>query len=209
MLRFVIAIVLTANTALAGGHFDAAPLPALFNVVDVASDDVLNVRQQPTAKSPIISELAYDQTYVEVIEVTENGRWGRVGTGESGMGWVYMRYMAAVPNGSFPDWPAMRCNGSEAPWMFTFEQGGEAIYRQSYEEGMRLQASALRKGSESFLAWGMAARGPNVTVTASIRQLQCDSTMIDDTSGFQGVIVAAFADGTTYTHSGCCSLVAP
>ena len=50
---------------LAAGPAAATPeyiLPTLFDVQDVAKGDVLNIREAPDARAPIIGELAPDAT---------------------------------------------------------------------------------------------------------------------------------------------------
>ncbi len=209
MLRLILALLcLTAPLAQAQGWSDPDPLPALYNVTGVASDDTLNIRRMPSGKSEKFDVLAHDATFVEVIALNETGRWGQINTGEAGMGWVSMAYMAPVENGTFVEWPHMRCSGSEAPWYFEFEQGAAAAYSYGYTDPVALSASAIRAGSEGFRGHGIAATSPTLTVTATFRQDICESTMIEMARGIRAVVVATGADGTA-VHTGCCSLIAP
>ncbi len=69
-----------------------------WHVVDVASNDVLNVRQSPTAGSPIVGTLAYNQDNVTVIPRAGNPIGGAVWYGvrlsDGTEGFVNSRYLA-------------------------------------------------------------------------------------------------------------------
>lgn len=92
--------------------------PALYNVYDVASGDVLNVRTHPNASSEVIANLAPNATNIEVIDVDEDHLWGLINTPE-GSGWVSLRFMEKHPRwvGSFP--PITTCLGTEPFWSMT------------------------------------------------------------------------------------------
>ena len=81
----------TATTVVAG--------PAVgWHVVDVASDDVLNVRQSPTAGSPIVGTLAHNQDNVALIPRAGNpiggAAWYGVRLSDGTEGFVNSRYLA-------------------------------------------------------------------------------------------------------------------
>ncbi len=76
-----------------------AASPAVgWHVVDVASNDVLNVRQSPTAGSPIVGTLAYNQENVTVIPRAGNpiggAAWYGVRLSDGTEGFVNSRYLA-------------------------------------------------------------------------------------------------------------------
>lgn len=73
----------------AGWAFD---FPALYHVIDVADDDVLNVRAQPDAQSAIIGTLLHDEADVEVMALSDDGKWGLINVGENA-GWVAIRFL--------------------------------------------------------------------------------------------------------------------
>ncbi len=73
--------------------------PAIgWHVVDVASNDVLNVRQSPTASSPIVGTLAYNQDNVTVIPRAGNpigeAAWYGVRLSDGTEGFVNSRFLA-------------------------------------------------------------------------------------------------------------------
>jgi len=94
----------------------AQSLPALYDVRDVATDDVLNIRAEASASSSIIGTFPPDQQNVEIIELSGNGKWGRVNTHEFS-GWASLRYLQPVGG---PDWASgqmpLYCHGTEPFW---------------------------------------------------------------------------------------------
>lgn len=92
----------------------AEVLPALYAVTGVAADDVLNIREAPSAEAAIIGALPPDATGVEVLAITDG--WATVNTGES-TGFAAVRFLAREPG---PDWNALQsplmCLGTEPFW---------------------------------------------------------------------------------------------
>lgn len=89
-----------------------------YYVNGVASNDVLNIRAEPTASAEIVGFLNFDENMVEVVGRSENGNWGLVNISE-GTGWTSMRYLkeqfpqsfgsSKVPTnlacfGDYPNW---------------------------------------------------------------------------------------------------------
>ncbi|MDO9524040.1 MAG: SH3 domain-containing protein, partial [Gemmobacter sp.] len=94
----------------------AEPFPATYEVRDVAANDVLNIRAQPRADAALIATLPPFAINIEVLETSEDRRWGLVSTGE-GNGWVSMRYL------NHTIWPdpytvprPLTCLGTEPFW---------------------------------------------------------------------------------------------
>ncbi|WP_299923001.1 SH3 domain-containing protein [uncultured Pelagimonas sp.] len=202
MLRLLIVMMSLSSAAWANGF------PALYNIVDVAADDTLNVRSRPSSKGDVIAERAFDETYIQVLEMDPSGKWALVNNGEAGQGWIYARYLEPVPGGSFPDWPHMYCGGSESPWGVTFTQGGPAEFRQYYEpDGYALTAGSFKTGSEHLTDHGIRATSDAMQVLISVRRETCQSTMIDAAFGLMSsVFITGKEDGF---QQGCCSLIAP
>lgn len=98
----------------------ADEFPALFRVTGVAANDVLNIRTEPSASGAIIGFLAPGAEGIEVVALSEDGRWGRVNTGEQA-GWSHMRYL--TPEGG-PVWRSgevpLGCYGTEPFWRADF-----------------------------------------------------------------------------------------
>lgn len=113
MRRFLAMIILGATATAA----QAQPMPQLYDVHDVAADDALNIRAEPSAGAEIIGTLAHDAQNVEVVATNDAGTWGRVNSGE-GSGWVNLRYMAErgvhIDNYNLPN--DLFCTGTEPFW---------------------------------------------------------------------------------------------
>jgi uncharacterized membrane protein len=100
--------------------------PALYDVTDVAADDVLNVREAPDADAPIVGSLAPDSV-IEVILVSEDGRWGMVNINE-GPGWASLRYLHRRPDQTDETYPEITsCWGTEPFWHLD-RRDGQIIY---------------------------------------------------------------------------------
>jgi uncharacterized membrane protein len=90
--------------------------PALYDVVGVNSDDVLNVRAGPDASAEVIGTLEFNATRIEVIRPDDDFEWGKVNTGERA-GWASLQYLVPQPgqwSGQFP--PIRKCFGTEPFW---------------------------------------------------------------------------------------------
>ena len=95
----------------------------LAKVVNVAADDVLNVRMEPSASSPILDHLA-NGALVDVLGTNETGGWSQISIGE-GSGWVASRYLAAVTmsftGAGMPE--TLQCIGTEPFWSYVVRFG--------------------------------------------------------------------------------------
>ena len=63
-----------------------------FEVIGVASNDVLNIRAEPSGSSAKLGFLEHDDKVVEITALNRTGRWGNVRAGER-MGWVSMKFL--------------------------------------------------------------------------------------------------------------------
>lgn len=94
----------------------ANPFPALFDVRGVAADDMLNIRRDPSAGSPVIGTFPPDATGIEVMGTDASGRWALVNTGEQS-GWTAFRFLSPTgPDHSFPQGTDLSCGGTEPFW---------------------------------------------------------------------------------------------
>lgn len=198
-MRPALALALTlafASPALATPEY---VLPTLFDVAGVAADDVLNIRERPDAKSPIIGTLAPDATHVEV--VGERNGWMQVNTAERS-GWVngrYLNYRVDVwEAGKLP--AGLRCLGTEPFWSLTPE-GGELVL--STPEGD--SRMALRKVLDT--GWFRDPRRALVGdgVTAVIAPAQCSDGMSDLAYGLQATVILGAGEAAQML-TGCCRL---
>ena len=94
----------------------ADDLPALHRVTGVAVNDVLNIREEPSAASAITGFLRPDERRVEITALSADGSWGQVNTGERA-GWSHMRFLERESAGSWRDGEtALVCFGTEPFW---------------------------------------------------------------------------------------------
>lgn len=88
--------------------------PALHDVTGVAADDVLNIREQPSADARVIGTLAPDAAGVEVVAVQDG--WAVVNTAE-GTGFASMQFLKRADD---LDWNLLKsplvCLGTEPFW---------------------------------------------------------------------------------------------
>ena len=177
-------------------------LPALYRVVDVAANDVLNIREAPDASSRIVGSLAPDRRDVEVLDTSLQGNWAMIGEGEHS-GWVALRFLARqdepIDNYGLP--ATLRCVGAEPFYSFRFTNDGIAW---SDPEGESLFALA---GMQSFLpdydirrdGLSFSFLRDGATVRAMIVPSICDDGMSDRLYGMRYI-------DDRLPHYGCCTL---
>ena len=194
--------------------------PRLGSVVDVASNDVLNVRAGPTASSPIIGALAHNARGVEIIERVGDGSWGRVNiNGQSGF--VSMRYVN--DRDWYSSWASMDaplyCHGTEPFWNATVADinAGVALYFDSMNYGAFKMDFGTVGGGWGYPEWGQpwmslsTFENPVERLEAAsvMRAELCDNGMSDEVFGIRVhfEIASERPDGSSYlTYDGCCSL---
>lgn len=198
-MRAALAFALTLALASPAVATPEYVLPTLFDVTGVAADDVLNIRERPDAKAPIIGTLAPNATQVEV--VGERNGWMQVNTAERS-GWVngrYLNYRVDVwEAGKLP--AGLRCLGTEPFWALT-PKGGELVL--STPEGD--SRMALRKVLDSG-----RFRDPRRTlvgdgVVAMVAPAQCSDGMSDRAYGLEATVILGSGTGAQML-SGCCRL---
>lgn len=177
--------------------------PAFHAVVDVAQDDVLNVRSAPSAGSEIIGALGPNQTGIEVIRRDDSGKWGLVNAGERA-GWASMRYLAAMPGGAFPDHDLLSCGGTEPFWHLDLASGYSAEF-SSPEGGWSIQPSALLKARGRTMPFAFVGQDAERLVSAVITPEACSDGMSDREYGLSMTMIAE-TPGDIAVLSGCCLL---
>ncbi|MDP5306963.1 COG3650 family protein [Paracoccus spongiarum] len=196
MLRAMIAVLLLAGPAAATQEYI---LPTLFDVTDVASDDVLNIRSEPHAGSPVIGSLAADAARIEVVE--ERDGWARVNTGE-GSSWASMRFLSPRSDtwqeGALPQ--GFSCFGTEPFWDLQAEGDSLVLRSPDNPDDARPRQAVL--GSGIFRDPMRAVLGRDLTLVA-VPQL-CSDGMSDRLFGLRATLV--LQDGTPRLLSGCCSI---
>lgn len=181
-------------------------LPAIYSVVGVSTEDVLNVRSEPDAGAYLVGSIEPEAEAVEVVGVSANG-WGLVNSSK-GSGWVNMRFLALETPFSWPQ-DQLFCFGTEPFWDAEIGEtrNGPEI-RLGNLDGESIFGAAVLNSSANLLgrysAFAAATDGSNIS--AFIRREQCSDGMSDRAYGLSIDIIAR--NGEVHV-SGCCSLTAP
>ncbi|MGB0901135.1 SH3 domain-containing protein [Halocynthiibacter sp.] len=212
-------IILFCQLCLSAPVF-AQDLPRLYRVVDVAANDVLNIRQHPSADSPIIGVLHPGADKVEVTHALTDGRWGHVNSGEQS-GWVYMRYMQDMGDPSW--WELKRplfCFGTEPFWNTVIDadtSGGMRFQRPGHErqdfqyDWMRRDTGFGTPDSPKGVAANFAS--PERRSVAILQDASCGDGMSDRDYSISIRLIMSLADPdnkyASEVYDGCCSLTRP
>lgn len=185
---------------------DAARYPGLHAVTGVAANDILNIRNAPNARADIIGWFPPDDTGVEVIALSANGRWGKVSRGPR-PGWASMAYLIPVPGGQDPRrWPVF-CTGTEPFWSLHFDAtAGTARWSAPDESSLTYAMSlAAPQGFDDPPRMAATLRTEGEAITLMTRAEQCSDGMSD--RGF-GLSVDLLRNGTGGARHlrGCCSM---
>jgi uncharacterized membrane protein len=142
-----VALVLTPVSAWA-----QTPEPSLrYQVVDVAADDRLNVREQPGVEAGVVGALAPEAENIVItgstMDVNGSDWWEIVFVeGYIDRGWVNGRFLEPVREPERErDYP-LQCGGTEPFWSLDVEEG-QATYSTPDEETLAMAASGWRKAS--------------------------------------------------------------
>ncbi len=201
MIRFFgLAVLLSLGPSALRAEMAETVYPALHAVVDVAADDVLNIRAAPDSLAEIIGALVPDQTGVEVIRV--NKGWAQVNTGDA-TGYVSQRYLARE-GGS--DWYALTqplsCFGTEPFWSLSLNADtGTALF--TTPDTAKPRQDALGQ------TWPGAPWAPTAAIDlpdglAVLRPADCSDGMSD--LGYGIAIDLFLRSGDRQRLSGCCTL---
>lgn len=178
--------------------------PALYDVVGVASDDVLNVRAGPNAQAEIIGTLEHDAAAIEVIRPDEEFEWGLINQGER-TGWISLNFVIPQPEqwyGSIPN--LTQCFGTEPFWSLTRRAGMLEFERPDARRIAVDEAyfiGSLNRRDRFTTAGSSIAQG----LTATIATEACSDGMSDRAYGLSVDIILEDAfDAALY--SGCCSI---
>lgn len=200
MLRLLAPLFFSATVAGAQTH----PLPQLFDVQEVAANDILNIRAEPSANAEVIGTLAHDARSIEVVATNDAGNWGRVNSGE-GSGWVNLHYMAArgvhidnynLPNGLF-------CMGTEPFWSVS-NIGGALHYDTPDAPGQDMPIwIAQDTGIAEDLRRMVHMGGIGGQASAFIYPASCSDGMSDRAFG---LAISLMTAPDAPLLSGCCTL---
>ena len=186
----------------------AAPVaaqPSLYRVVNVASDDVLNIRSQPSAGSALVGAFSPGTERVEVLAIQSG--WGRVVAGE-GMGWVNLAYMEPMDQPRAGDWDApgaLSCGGTEPFWGATIGADGSASFYDAYSYGENRALTLTDARTASARPWPHhysftgAAEGDLV-----VDVQQCSDGMSDRDYPWRAYLYVRDQEGGPRFMEGCC-----
>lgn len=178
--------------------------PALHDVTGVSSQDVLNIRERPDARAPVIGRFTHDATGIEVIRPNDRLTWGLVNLGEQ-TGWVSLRYLARRPgqwDGAFPDVAA--CYGTEPFW--SVRRTGDVLTYSDPDTSARDHAIIARSGSANRRdSFHLIAGAPEDRVVAVLRTESCSDGMSDREFGISVQVLFGLGPRTRHL-SGCCTL---
>lgn len=200
MTRFFAALmaVFIAGTA------SAQDFPALFSVAGVASNDVLNIRAEPTAQAPILGSFGPFETGIEVVGLSQDRNWGLVRNAD-GIGWAFMRYLRQERADSWRDGQQpLTCTGTEPFWRLDlFLPSNRAEFQDLNTGGFEVRNEAPNLPTTLSpptlaMSFNGARRG-----FATIRQGVCSDGMSDRVYGLETQI---YWLGERQGLSGCCSL---
>lgn len=181
----------------------APPLPALYQVTGVSSDDVLNIRTAPRPDAAIIGTLAPAADGIEVTSLSKEGNWARINVVEA-TGWVAYRFLTPAPGARLPSGlpVGLRCSGVEPFWDITF--GPDDTLRVATPTGEATHPVTRIAPAPDLV--DLAASGALITwdkggevVTSRILPGQCSDGMSDRAYGLHYVDDQGL-------RTGCCSL---
>lgn len=185
-------------------------LPALYDVIDTASDDVLNIRTRPGTDGEIIGGLAHDATDVEVVRLSDDTKWGLVNRGEQA-GWASMRYLSRSDSEDDLMERPLVCHGNEPFWDLTLTGAGNAVFTDYNLPDGPLALAARWTAREPFIDGGMemaSFTGGNTQLSLGLRRAYCDDGMADYEYGIRLLGVLTTQSGSQ-NYSGCCTLTLP
>lgn len=203
-LALIAILILQATSA----NAELKLFPALYDVTGVASDDTLNVRADAGGSHPVIETLAYDDRYIEIIRLSEDGKWGLIGY-PNGNGWASMHYLKRQPDQSGPKLPrSLSCGGNEPFWGISFGQHSNEFFEPGeMPHNLSSVWEAIPDGM-SPVAYGIKLENGTDKIDAVVTRRQCSDGMSERAYGFE---INALLSGTLGKRmlTGCCSLGRP
>lgn len=181
--------------------------PSYFRVFGVDTNDTLNVRAKPDARSADIGDLPPDARGIEVIATDPHGAWAKIIWRES-EGWIATRFLKPdlVPRVAGTALPAgLMCVGTEPFWSMRFSQD-RATYSDS-EGGiypMALQKVRVAEGRADFpVQTGFA--GTDAAGDALVAPTACSDGMSERTYPWR-IDLLLTTSGRQRYQVGCCTL---
>ena len=202
-MKPLLAFAFSAIASVANAQDIDLDLPSLYFVVDVANNDVLNIRAEPNAGADIIGSLKHDAIGVEIVARSENGRWGLVNTDEQS-GWTSLRFLEEQPFQSFPA-ESYSCFGTE-PFWYADIVGDEMEWSAIGDDPTTL-SQTWSGGPMRQDRFALRAANASLSATMIVRKNLCSDGMSDRLYGLEvDLVVGPMSSPETAFYSGCCSL---
>ena len=180
----------------------AQDFPAAYQVTGVEKDDILNIRAEPNAGSQILGQIGPFAIAVEVLGLSQDGKWGRVGLPE-GNGWVAMRYLELTPPLNAFEVPRpLSCFGTEPFWSISLYPRG-AEYNSPDTGAVPMEVVFEAVSPQGYLF--KLHEGPTLDRTLIVARTRCSDGMSDREFGFSTHMFLESPEGNG-TFSGCCTL---
>ncbi|MDO9639284.1 MAG: SH3 domain-containing protein [Pseudotabrizicola sp.] len=180
----------------------AQTFPASYAVSGVGAKDVLNIRSDPSAQAEIMGEIGPYDMNVEVLGLSPDGKWGKVGARE-GNGWVSMAYLDLTePEDPHTVQRPLSCFGTEPFWSVSLYPRG-AEYNSPDTGAVPMGVTHEGVAAEGFLI--QLEEGPSLNRTLIIRRAACSDGMSDRAFGFSTLMFTEAPDGNS-ALPGCCTL---
>jgi uncharacterized membrane protein len=189
------------------------PEPSLrYRVVNVATDDTLNVREHPSKSAPAIGSLLPTTTGIIVTGISqsvEGATWWQVlhGAAEGSTGWVNAQFLARDDASGEPESDFnLRCVGTEPFWSLDLTTG-QAIFLGP--EGLSIkwrashwrQAAGFGPGHRFAIELGSAEHSHEGWAAVSRAQQFCTDGMSDFEYPYDVIITIPRGD----IMGGCCA----
>ncbi len=209
-LVLALALCLVAPVAAQTVPTDPDPvLPELYAVSGVAADDTLNIRTRPGTDGAIIGELAPDAANIEVVRLSDDGRWARINRGEQA-GWVSLRFLRRQEQAISDDLldRPLACHGNEPFWDLGLDGIGQAAFSDFNVTDAPVTLRRNWFTREPFTAGGMEMAefsDGNFRFNIGLRRVYCSDTMSDFDFGIKLIGILTTPTGPVH-YSGCCTL---
>jgi len=180
----------------------AQEFPARYSVAGVAANDSLNIRADPRASAQIIGTYPPYAVNIEVLRLSEDSKWAKVGLGERN-GWVAARYLQRDADTEPYRIPRpLSCSGTEPFWTLNLSLRGTDFAEIGYDLSILTEVSEA-VSDDAFL--GVYEEGPTLTHTLLVQRQICGDGMSDRAFGFSARVFTQAPDGNRF-YSGCCTM---
>lgn len=184
----------------------ADTLPAFYNVVGVAQNDVLNVREAPDLSSRILSTLAHDTTGLEVVAYNLDGTWVQINIDEQ-TGWISTQFLTRQPGQPDDALPRpLSCFGTEPFWGLTIPQDGPAELTRMDSEPVLIDTLDPVTSANQTDRYAVFGQGSERVFTFIFHRDQCSDQMSDRAYGMSVDVFMTEDSGVSYV-TGCCNLL--